>query len=110
MYQSSAITLINNENVITDDFKLVQTFNNYFESVLGKLEIKEYEASSDANASSRSKDGVDVAIEKYKDHPSIKTINENVSFESCFRFKEIQEFDNLQKEVYNLNSKKTGDL
>ena len=49
----------------------MQTFNNYFKSAVGKLGIKECEVSSDANANSRSKDGVDVAIEKYKDHPSI---------------------------------------
>ena len=103
--QSSAITLINNENVISDDSKLAQTFNNYFKSVVGKSRIRECEASSDMNANSRSKDGADVAIEKYKDHPSIKLINENVSFESRFSFKEIRESD-IQKEVSNLNSKK----
>ena len=59
------------------------------------------------NANSGSKDGVDVAIEKCKDHPSIKMINENVSFESRFNFKEIREPD-IQKEVSNLNSKKVG--
>ena len=51
--------------------------------------------------------GVDVIIEKHKDHPSIKIINENVSFESRFSFKGIRESD-IQKEVSNLNSKKTG--
>ena len=59
------------------------------------------------NANPRSKVGVDVAIEKYKDHPSIKMINENVSFESRFRFKEIRESD-IKKEVSNLDSKKAG--
>ena len=55
-------------------------------------------------ANSRSKDGVDVAIEKYMDHPNIKIINENVlSFESRFSFKEIWE-SGIQKEVSNLNS------
>ena len=75
--------------------------------MVGQFGIKECEGSSDVNANSRSKDGVDVAIEKYKDHPSIKMINENVSFESCFSFKEIRESD-IQKEVSNLNSKKAG--
>ena len=102
---SSAITLINNENVISDDFKLVQTFNNYFKSAVGKLGIKECEVSSDANANSRSKDGVDVAIEKYKDHPSIKMTKKNISFKSRFSFKEIRESD-IQKEVSNLNFNK----
>ena len=36
--QSSSIILINNENVISDYFKLAQTFNNYFKSAVGKLE------------------------------------------------------------------------
>ena len=61
--------------------------------MVGKLDIKECEASSDVNAYSKSKDGVDVAIENYKDHPSTKMINKNVSFESRFSFKEIRESD-----------------
>ena len=48
------------------------------------------------NANSRSKNSVDVTIEKYKDHPSIKMINENVSFESRFSFKGMREPD-IQK-------------
>ena len=61
--QSSAITLINNENVISDDFKLTQTFNNYFGNAVGKLGIKECEASPVVNANCRSKDGVDGPID-----------------------------------------------
>ena len=37
----------------------------------------------------RSKVGVDATIEKYKNHPSVKIINENVSFESHFNLREI---------------------
>ena len=92
--------------MISHDFKLAQTINNYL-SAVGKLGIKGCDASSDVNANSRFKDGVDVAIEKYKDHPSIKMINENISFESHFRFNEIRESD-IQTEVSNLNSKKVG--
>ena len=56
---------------------------------------------SDANANSRSKDGVDFAIE---DHPGIKMINQYASFESRFSLKEIRGPD-IQKEISNLNSK-----
>ena len=59
------------------------------------------------NANSRSTGGVDVAIEKYEDHPSIKMIIENVSFESRFSSKEIWESE-IQKEISNLNSKNAG--
>ena len=44
-----------------------------------------------------------MAIEKY--HPSIKTINESLSFESRYSFKDISETD-IQKEISNSNSKK----
>ena len=59
------------------------------------------------NTNARSKDGVEAAIENYNSHPSVKIINENVSFESCFSFKEILE-SGTKKEVSNLNSKKAG--
>ena len=71
-----------------------------------ELGIKEYE-NFDKNPDSRSLDNVDIAINKYKNHPSIKMINENVSFESRFNFKDISESD-IQKEISNLNSKKVG--
>ena len=61
--QSSATTFINNENVISNDFKLAQTLNNYFESAIEKLRMKESKASSDVNPNSRSKHDADVAIE-----------------------------------------------
>ena len=54
------------------------------------------------NANSRSKVDVDVAIEKQKDQPSIKMINENISLQL-----EMWETD-IQKEISNLNSRKAG--
>ena len=82
-------------------------FNKYFESAVGKLGIKEYDVSSDVDASYRSKVVLTLLLKKTRTiHPNIKMINENVSFESRFRFKEIGEPD-IQKEVSNLKSKKT---
>ena len=36
----SVITLIINKNAISDDSELAQTFNNYYEILVGKLGIK----------------------------------------------------------------------
>ena len=47
--QSSAVTLINNENIIFESFKLAQIFNNYFESAIRKIETIECKASSDVD-------------------------------------------------------------
>ena len=62
------------------------------------------DCSSDGNAISRSKDNVDVATEKYKDHSTVKMINGNLSFESRFSFKEI--FESCKNEVYNLTPRR----
>lgn len=43
------------------------------------------------NANFRSDDDVDIAVEKYKDYPSIKMINGNISFELCFSLKWISQ-------------------
>ena len=56
------------------------------------LRIKEYE-SLNANPQFGFQDEVDIAINKYKNYPSIKMIYENVSFERRFTFKEINESD-----------------
>ena len=49
---------------------------NYIESVVGKLGLKECQADSSVNANFRFKDSVDVSISNDKDHPTIKINNE----------------------------------
>ena len=93
--KSSVITLINNENVIFDDFKLAQTFNNYFKNAVRKLRTKECEASSDMNAILDLR-MVLMLLLKYT--RTVRVLNENVSFESRFRVKEVRESD-IQNEV-----------
>ena len=96
--ESSAISLVDNNNVISEDSELANTFNSYLEKTVIELGIKE---SFDMNLDSRFLDNVDIAINKYKNHPSIKMVNENVSFESKFNFK-----DHCQLKI----SKKAGML
>ena len=44
---------------------------------------------------------------RYKNHPSIIMVNENVSFDSRFSFTAVNEA-NIQREILNLNSEKPG--
>ena len=101
--QSSTISLVDNGNVISEDSEFAKKFSSYFEKTEIELGIKEYE-NFDMNPDSRSQDNVDIVINKDKNHPGIKMINENVSFKSRFNFKDISESD-IQKEIFNLNSK-----
>ena len=50
-------------------------------------------------------DPVHVCILKYRDHPNIKLIWENVSFVNPFTFSEITETD-IEREILKLNPKK----
>ena len=84
---------------------LAKTLSNFFENAVDDLEIKEHQ--SDVNLDITSTDPIDSAIMKYQNHPSIIMINENMSFESRFKFKVVNEND-IQCEILNLNSKKSG--
>ena len=69
--------------------------------------IQEYQSDHNIDINSISDDLIDSAIAKYKNHPSIVMINENVSFESRFSFTAVNEND-IQREILNLNPKKAG--
>ena len=53
-------------------------------------------------------DPIDIALEKFKEHPSVKIIKENVPTESfCKNFAKIS-VSEMTKELSTLNSKKAG--
>ena len=101
------ISLVHNDNVISDDQELADTFNNFFEHAVDNLGIQEYQSDHNIDINSISDDPIDYAIAKYKNHPSIIIINENVSFESRFSFTAVNE-DDIQREMLNLNPKQPG--
>ena len=104
---ASKISLMHNDNAISDDQELADTFNNFFEHAGDNLEIQEYQSDHNIDINSISDDPIDYAIEKYKNHPSIVMINENVLFESRLSFTTVNE-DDIQREILNINRKKTG--
>ena len=104
---ASKISLFHNDNVISDDQELADIFNNFFEQIVDNLGIQENQSDHNIDINSISNDPIDYAVAKYKNHPSIIMINENVSFESRFSFTTVNE-ENIQREILDLNSKKPG--
>ena len=104
---ASKISLVHNDNVISDDQELDDIFNEFFEQAVDNLGIREYQSDHNIDINSISDDPIDYAIAKYKNHPSIIIINENVSFESRFSFTTVNE-ENIQREILDLNYKKPG--
>ena len=106
-YYASKISLVHNDNVISDDQELADIINHFFEDAVDNLGIQEYQCDHNIDINSILDDPIDSAIAKYKNHPSIIMINENVSSESRFSFTAVNE-DDIQSEILNLNPKKPG--
>ena len=63
---ASKISLVRNDNVISDDQELAVTFNNFFEQAVDNLGIQEYQSDHNVDINSISDDPTDYAITKYK--------------------------------------------
>ena len=66
------ITLIENHEIIGNNKELSEIFNNFFSSIVAKLNIPKYEDLSVNSANSE--DPLENLITKYKYHPSIRAI------------------------------------
>ena len=93
------ISLVNGTDIITEDHKLAETFNTFFKDAVSKLNIQE---NIDLP---HFVDPLDIAIEKYKHHPSILKIREMVTTKNKFNFSEIS-LKEVEDEMMKLNIKK----
>ena len=84
---------------------IAENFSNFFQSIVSNLKI-----GCDLNYLSNTNnvtDPIDIAIDKFKNHPSINLIKENTSIVSSFNFTKIKLAD-IEKEILNLDRKKNG--
>ena len=98
------ITLIENEAIISDDQKVAETLSKFFVKAVDKLDIKEFKKISNIDGLS---DPVEIAIEKYENHPNIVAITEKFNFTALFEFEEVNLKD-IEKVILNLNTKKAA--
>ena len=73
---SSKITLVENDEVISDDREIANTFNKFFDEAVSSLdiEINPYLLNDPGNL----ENPVDIALKKFESHPSILSIKNNV--------------------------------
>ena len=91
------VTLGNNREIS-------EIFNNFFSSIVAKLNIPKYEDLSVNSA--KSEDPLENLITKYKNHPSITPILDK-SPNTSFSFKTISKKD-IEKEILDLNVAKAS--
>ena len=96
------ITLIEGDNIISQDIDVANTLNAFFDSAVRTLEINvPTECLNDVQGIS---DSIHTAILKYTNHPSSLKISETVD-KMKFSFKEIVNSD-IEAEIKNLNLRK----
>ena len=90
---SENITLVENNEIVSQDDKLAEMFNSFFSNAVKDLNIN-YVKHFSSNESfvddlGYHEDPVYKAIEKYNQHPSILKIKESFQIESKFSFKSV---------------------
>ena len=103
--KNKRITLIKDDTIISDDQGVADTLNSFFERAVQSLDIKE--PTEYINDCSHIEDPIDAIIEKFKDHPSIKSIRANVEVTAEFNFQTVT-LEMVQDEIKALNPKKSN--
>ena len=99
------ITLISEDKVFSDDLEIAEKFNEFFKNVVNDLSLSSNEDL--LLSATHLSDPVQMAIEKYKNHPPILTIQNNVTIDQSVSF-QMAFTDTIYKQINLLNSKKNG--
>ena len=84
------ITLVENDQIILDDKKTVEIFNDYFVNITKGLDIGLNDTEADLyNITVDITDPVEKIIHQYHNHPSIMNIRKNVCSFNSFTFSKI---------------------
>ena len=100
------ITLVENEETVSDNKEISETLNNFFSEVVTNLNLPQYHDPT-VNVDDI-EDPVARTVEKYKNHPSIRLIKENYrNTNNTFHFENVSVKD-IEKELKNLLSSKAA--
>ena len=98
------ITLVKDNDIISEDAQVAETLNSFFENAVKSLNIKENEYL--INPTGNKDNPIDNAIEKFESHPSILKIKEMVT-PVTFSFSEVM-LSEVEQELQHLNPKKAN--
>ena len=96
------ITLIDQDDIKSDDAKIAEIMNNDFMNIVENLDIQGYNCNYRGD---RNSDQISSIIDKFKDHPSILNIKERIYINEKISLVEISEND-ITTVINNLNTRK----
>ena len=99
---SLRITLVENENIITNDSEIAEIFNEFFTNISKTMDIAPGECT--LVPTEHLLDPVEIAVEKHKYHSSIQKIKDKVKQDSSFDFQPVT-MQAVIDELSNLNPK-----
>ena len=102
---SKNITLVENGITISNKTEVAEKLNNYFIEAVENLEIEGFISDNDFTYSENVDENIDNIIKKYKIHPSILKIEENVKVQTKFNFGDITS-NEIEIEIRKLDSTK----
>ena len=102
-----SITLLEGDELVSDDKKVAEILNEYFVNITTSLEISGVEENLvKANEVS---DPIDIAVNMYKSHPSIQLIKQRVTVSEKFFFQQVS-LEQISSQLKNLNPTKASPI
>ena len=99
--KSSKIILVEGDEIISADKDISRKFDRVYKNAVSSLKIQcEF-----VNKCDGLEDPVEIAIQKFKKHPNITAIKENIVSPEVFKFHKIN-LDDILKELNNLDRTK----
>ena len=92
-------------NLVEKEIEIAEAFNNYYSNAVKSLNLQcDSEHLSDVSDET---DPIERAIKKFKNHPSIINVNQNIPKTTNFEFSQV-DIDSIKKMIDNLDSSKSG--
>ena len=92
------ISLVEKGKLLSNETKVAEMFSNIFENAVNELGINKNDAKFN-DEPAVSANPVDIAIQKFDNHPSVKLIRDNIT---------LSDMSQILKKVANLNGAKNG--
>ena len=84
------ISLVHNDQIVTDDYLLTEIFNNHYINIVEKTSGQKPLNIADTVKTDDDRQLVRMILDKYKDHPSVLAIRESNYVSDPFSFHEVQ--------------------
>ena len=100
-----SITLLEGDELVSEDKKVAEILNDYFVNITASLEISEIE--ENLIKTNELSDPINIAVNMYKRHPSIQLIKQRVTVGEKFSFQQVS-LEEILSQLKNLDPSKAS--